>query len=213
MVNTVSMSVVEHVGIFATYPVLPDWAQVSAASDVAVHWQLAVFASAVGATPVLVTIHFGIVLPDVQAALLAAPHLHCPSEVSHLLTVPSVTTLGRQESALQEHTADVPSAAVAAVVKAALFVQTGFPDAVVHLPAVDPHSHCPDTHRLAVVTAVQSESEPHSRHWQIPRADTATLSEAHVTPVHGSGFAVVVSLGFAVEGSTSSSIMSLISSR
>ena len=25
-----------------------------------------------------------------------------------------------------------------------------------------------------------------SRHWQIPRADTATLSEAHVTPAHGS---------------------------
>ena len=36
-------------------------------------WQLAVSASAVGATPVEVTIHFGVVLVDVQAAFSAAP--------------------------------------------------------------------------------------------------------------------------------------------
>ena len=42
-----------------------------------------------------------------------------------------------------------------------LFEQNGVPDAVVHLPPVDPHTQCPDTHRLASVSSLQSESEEH----------------------------------------------------
>ena len=62
---------------------------------------------------------------------------------------------------LTEQTAVAPSAGVAAVPKAVLFVQTGLPDVAVHLSPVDPHTHCPDTHRLASVSSVQSESEKH----------------------------------------------------
>ena len=58
---------------------------------------MAVSVSKVGLTPVLVTIQAGIVLPYVQAAFLAAPHLHFPVEVSQMLTVPTVATLGRHE--------------------------------------------------------------------------------------------------------------------
>ena len=65
------------------------------------------------------------------------------------------------KKSLTEQTAVAPSADVAAVLKAVLFVQTGFPDFIVHLPPVDPQTHCPDTHRLASVSSVQSESEEH----------------------------------------------------
>ena len=62
-------------------------------------WQLAVSVSAVGATPVAVTKHFGWLPADVHALFLAAPHLHWPSVVSQTLTDPSVTRFGRHEPA------------------------------------------------------------------------------------------------------------------